>query len=38
MKTVGEWVGLKPFGLSAPRGETAPPITWTWGAAALIAS
>ena len=38
MKVVGEWVGRAERGLSAPRGETEPPITVTPGATALIAS
>src|SRR5262245_13442699 len=38
MKTVGEWVGRVPFGLSLPRGASAPPQTVTPGSAALIAS
>ncbi len=38
MKVVGECVRRGPFGWSFPRGETAPPITSTCGATALIAS
>src|SRR3970282_2855255 len=38
MNVVGEWVGRDPAGLSAPRGERAPPTTFTPGDAALISS
>ena len=38
MKPVGECVWRVRSGLSLPRGETAPPITVTVGATALIAS
>ena len=38
MNTVGEWVRRGAFGLSPPRGETAPPSTFTAGSTALIAS
>jgi hypothetical protein len=38
MKTVGDWVGLAPPGLSPPCGESAPPTTGSFGCTALTAS